>query len=150
MAGTVVKRLAAACIVVLAVASASCDGIGGTTCTLIGCADGLRVRLDPPAPQPYRAQVTFPAGQTIAFQCVSGAVQGLSGPEVAIAICDGGSFSVSCARSPGYCTTSPVTIEVTGSDGLRRRAVVTPEYTLSRPNGPNCEPTCSTGTATLR
>jgi hypothetical protein len=128
----------------------SCVDPVGKTCTLIGCADGLRVRLDPPAPQPYRAQVSFPGGQTIAFQCISGAVQGLSGPEVAIAICDGASFSVSCARSPGYCITSPVTVEVTGSDGARRRAVVSPEYTISRPNGPDCGPTCTTGTAILR
>lgn len=144
------NTLQATCVVALALASGpSCGTIDGA-CTLIGCADGLRVRLDPPAPQPYRAQVTFPGGQTIAFQCVSGAVQGLSGPEVAIAVCEGAGFSVTCTRSPGYCTTSPVTVEVTGSDGARRGAVLSPEYTASRPNGPDCEPTCTAGTATLR
>lgn len=144
-------RLRRLCVVALALASgSSCvDPIGGA-CTLIGCLDGLRVVLDPPVALPYRARLSFPGGQTVAFQCASGSVQDLTGPEIALATCDGQNFSMACTRSPGYCTTHPVAVEVTGADGARRSATVTPQYSESRPNGPRCEPTCSSGTTVLR
>jgi hypothetical protein len=138
-------------LAVVAVSGVACrEEPGGHACTLIGCGDSLRVTLEPAVALPYRAALSFPGGQKVTFQCTSAGVQDRAGDGIAYASCDATTFQVQCGAAPGYCSTSPVGVEVTGADGGKRTGSLVPAYTSSQPNGPDCGPTCRSGVAALR
>jgi len=118
-------------------------------CTVIGCNDSLRIVLAPVAALPYQARMTFPGGEAVSFQCASEGVQGRTGDGVYSLTCGEEGFTLECNRNPSYCSTRPVQVEVIPPDGARRNGTLTPQYTVSQPNGPACEPTCYAGVATL-
>jgi hypothetical protein len=126
-----------------------CNPFVPRICTLVGCGDSLRVTLQPSASLPYRVTLSFPAGQKVAFQCTSAGVQGQTGEGLLSTRCDADSFTVGCSGAPSYCSASPVAVELTLADGTRRARSLTPSLTVSRPNGPGCEPACAAGEATL-
>ncbi len=140
-------------LAVLALGGAGCgnDPQGDVhVCTLIGCGDSLRVNLEPAMALPYRAALSFPGGQAVTFQCTSGGVQDRTGDGLSLVSCDATAFTLQCSAAPGYCSTSPVGVEVVGADGARRTATLAPTYNVSQPNGPECSPTCRSGVASLR
>jgi len=118
------RSLSAACVALLA----GCNGIS-TACTLIGCNSGLLVRLAGTPTGPYRIEVfSHPDAPRYVFDCANPATCG-------------------DARFVDY-TPASVTVRVTTAAGTREETVQ-PAYSTSRPNGPNCEPTCTQGTVTV-
>lgn len=119
-------------------------------CTLVGCGDSLNVLVQPAMEFPYVATLTFPTGQVVTLPCSRAGVPERMPAGLTYATCGAASVLVVCGGAPDYCSTSPVTVSVVGPDGVERSGVVTPTYTYSQPNGPNCEPTCKHGIATFR
>ena len=142
--------VAAVKVLLLCLPAAGCDRIGSPSCTLIGCGDSLNVTWQPAADVPYQATLTFPGGERVAFRCSgTGLAEGVEG-KVAFVRCSPGSLTVMCGGAPDYCSTAPVDIQVVGPQGQELRGVVTPQYSVSQPNGPDCAPTCKVGTASFR
>ena len=118
------RSLATACVALLA----GCNGISGA-CTLIGCDSGLVVLLAQAPTGPYRIEVfSREDAPHYAFDC---AVPGQCGD----------------VRFVDY-TPESVTIRVTTSAGTREQTAQ-PKYSVYRPNGPNCEPTCRSAAVTV-
>lgn len=99
-------------------------------CTLIGCASGLRVQLDGAPSVAYTIEVKVPGQATSqTFNCATPSQ------------CVGGAF---------FADFVPQTVQVTITVGTSVRTLtVDPQYSTSRPNGPNCEPTCTQATITI-
>jgi hypothetical protein len=109
----------------------SCEGIFPPgDCTLIGCTDGLGVRLAEAPQGPYTIEVQLPDGESRTFECR----QAGQCPAVAF--------------FPGI-TAEMVTLRLTTSAGTRTEAV-RPTYTKQRPNGRRCPPECWQAEVTLR
>ncbi len=93
-------------------------------CTLIGCDSALRVEF--PDPLPEGATITLepvdPDGQAVSFTCT------------ATSPCE----SLLVARD---FTPDALTVRIQGG-GVDHVEAFTPDYTVSRPNGPDCPPEC--------
>ncbi len=102
-------------------------------CTLIGCADGLRVNL-----------ASMPVG---AFQ-VELFVDGVLQPAPPEATCDG---VTQCSQSITFQTraTNKVSVHVTTVAGTRITNLAPVSYAKSQPNGKGCDPTCYNAAATV-
>jgi hypothetical protein len=109
---------------------AGCKGIINGTCTLIGCNSGLIVALAQAPTSAYRIEVfSTPDGPHYVFDC----------PNPAQCVPE--------AMFDDYMPAS-VTIRVTTSAGTREQTAQ-PAYSVSRPNGPNCEPECRQARVTV-
>ena len=64
--------------------------------------------------------------------------------------CTNDAFILTCEGVPGFCISSPVSVDLMLSDGGRRGGVLVPEYKLVQPNGPHCEPTCTQSLARVQ
>ena len=105
-------------------ALASCDlPFGSEKCTLIGCSSGLEIVLDAPPSIPYRVEVYVDGQARYVYRCDT---------------------PTSC-RSAFFSEFTPasVHVEVITADGIQR-VHASPQYTVSRPNGEDCEPLCRT------
>jgi hypothetical protein len=120
------RFLSLAAVVLLA----GCTGIIDGACTLIGCSSGLTVQLAAAPAGAYRIEVfSSPSGPHYVWDCGDAAQCGTT------------------AMFTDFTPTS-VTIRVTTSAGTREQTSQ-PAYNTSRPNGPNCEPTCTQATVTV-
>ena len=113
----------------LLLALAGCEAITGGGCTLIGCINGLGVKLDDPPAGAFRIEVRSPGGgaATYSVNCAS-AVQ-----------CGGGRAYFADYMPP------QVEITVVSDAGSVKRQVE-PRYVESRPNGDGCGPVCRQAT----
>lgn len=112
-------------------ASALASGcIGGGECTAIGCADGVNVEWSG-ATMRERGTLVLD-GQTLAFDCSATTA------------------AVWCTPTGLRLMRTPVTlrVEVITDRGVRSGSF-TPQYTTSRPNGPDCDPVCRGATVTV-
>ena len=101
---------------------ASCDQSTGV-CTLIGCNSGLTINVPAAAPIPYIISLQAPGAPELTLECTTSL----------------------CAHSvfvPDY-TPAHVTVTVQWQGGGSATKDVSPAYTISQPNGPNCSPTCT-------
>jgi hypothetical protein len=111
---------------------AGCNSLGPHTCTLIGCQNGLTVRLSTMPAAPFRVElrVASPTSQpAYVYDC--------SNP----ASCAQGAFFPDFSGEHAFVT-------VVTSAGTRTTEVTRIEYRVSRPNGPNCPPECRQATVT--
>jgi hypothetical protein len=102
---------------------------GGRDCTLVGCVSGLMVQFDgalPPGPLTVELLPFGPAAESrYVFQCAD------------TATCPAAFF-------PGVFEEREIQIRVTTARGSVVRSA-RPRYERTRPNGPDCEPTCFNG-----
>ena len=96
-------------------------------CTLIGCNDGLNVTVNSALQQNISVTVKSGAQTLHTFTCSPG--------QPCVAFLDNQ-------------TPSNITVQVTTSAGTISRDY-TPEYKVSRPNGPGCDPECRQATVTV-
>ena len=109
---------------------AGCTGIFDGTCTLIGCDSGLSVQLAQVPAGAYRIEVfSGSGGAHYVFECANAAQCGTA------------------AFFADY-TPASVTIRVTTAAGTREQTAQ-PAYSTNRPNGPDCEPTCTQAAVTV-
>ena len=101
-------------------------------CNLVGCADGLRVRLD-----------TLPTGAFQVELLVGGVVQ----PAPIEATCGGTSTCYQEVQFRNF-NTDNVSVRVTTANGTRVTPFAKVVYTRSYPNGRGCGPTCRYATVT--
>ena len=134
---------------------------GGKMCTQIGCVDGLRLTLE-------KAGAWAPGAYTFAFT-LDGAAVTCSG-SLPLKACDAGPSLTcdaegrvmigesGCALPPDQhgwsdiqVSGAPKAVKLTISrDGQPLHAAeLTPTYTESRPNGPDCGPVCRGAAATI-
>jgi hypothetical protein len=99
-------------------------------CTLIGCQSGLRIQFTNTPTAAYSIEARIPGETTskvfdcpVPAQCVSGAF---------------------------FLDFTPSTVVVTITSGTTTRSLtVDPSYTVTRPNGQDCPPTCSNATVII-
>ena len=96
-------------------------------CTLIGCNDGLNVTVVSALQQDYSVTVKSGTQTLRTFTCQAGQ---------------------QCMNFIENQTPTNVTVQVTTNAGTISRDY-TPQYTVSRPNGPGCEPECRQATVTV-
>ncbi|MGQ0814400.1 MAG: hypothetical protein ACT4O1_08025 [Gemmatimonadota bacterium] len=96
-------------------------------CTLIGCENGLTVVVNTTLQQDFTVNVKSGTQQIQTFTCRAGQP---------------------CQAFIANQTPAQVTVEVVSPTGATSRAI-TPEYSLSRPNGPDCPPECRQATVTV-
>ena len=116
--------------------AAGCDvlGIGSTHCTLIGCTDGITVRLTALPTGPYRVEILVgsgPGGPSYAYDCAGGSacLQDIFFPELVL---------------------NSIIVRVTTPLGTRDTEIANPVYETSRPNGPDCPPLCRQASVTAQ
>jgi hypothetical protein len=151
------------------------SGSGPHACTLVGCADMLVVTLhDANGALPSGTQtITVTAGgatTTCTFTFLPATATGSGSPSCPVGLGVQISQATHCVSSgtPGYmtqtCTPVPgkfnevvaigstpamahLTVAVDGTTYLDETLI--PAYTTSRPNGPDCDPVCTQGSAEL-
>ncbi len=110
---------------------AACTGDQyGPACTLIGCEDGLSVDVQGDLPASYTVSLEAAGMAMVEYQCT------------AAAPCSVPHFV------PDF-TPETVVVRVQGG-GVDYSETVTPEYTISRPNGPDCPPECQQATIVVQ
>ena len=102
-------------------------GVVPEACTLIGCNDGLNVTVTSALQQDFSVTVKSGAQTLHTFTCRPG--------QPCVAFLDNQ-------------TPANVTVQITTNAGTISRDY-TPEYRVSRPNGPGCEPECRQATVTV-
>lgn len=109
----------------LAVLAASCANSPDpqVACTLIGCNDGLRVTVGGAVPAQFTVRVLAGDSTLRTVECRTG---------------------TPCDVFIENTTPEQVTVEIASTTGVVTRTA-TPEYTIARPNGPNCPPECRQG-----
>ena len=118
---TIPRELLAITLSLVAAFGLACDGLGPTTCTVIGCT-GLVVEVTgAPGQTPVTVVVTAPDGSTRSTTCTSA--------------------TGTCPFSFPFFTPASVTIRVV--TGTQTTEVTRqPMYEVTRPNGPACPPEC--------
>lgn len=96
-------------------------------CTQIGCNDGLNITLASTPQQDVTVTVKSGADVMHTFTCAAGQ---------------------QCSAFIDNRTPTSVTVQVTSAAGTVSKDY-TPEYQLSRPNGPGCDPECRQATVTV-
>ena len=118
--------------IALALAFASgCGALGPEVCTLIGCNEhGLFIHFDgPPA-------------QTVRIEATTG-----EGPLPVIVEC---TDLRQCSNSIVFPSFFPQHVHLKVTHGqFSREYDFSPTYTTSRPNGPDCDPVCRSGSVTV-
>ena len=104
----------------------ACQQIDPTpqACTLIGCSNALLVELDRVPTAPFHLELTQPgSGTKKVYDC-----------------------SNTCLKDIFFPDFSPPTVDVTVTTPTGTKTqTLSPTYTKSRPNGPRCEPECTSG-----
>ncbi len=109
-------------------------------CTLIGCNNSLKLVFNRPQALPYTITVTSDTGETRSATCAPGQDgTGTSSQTSQIVMCQPSSVT--------FYNFNPqqISIEINWS-GARFSESGQPTYTSSQPNGPDCPPTCYSGT----
>ena len=114
-----------------------------------GRLDHLRIELASPPGLPYEVTLQFPDGLIVPFPCEDDKTRSV-GDYLFHVACRRDAFELVCDINPGYCSPPSLSVELKLPDGTRRSGTLTPEYHRDQPNGPGCEPTCSSGLATLQ
>jgi hypothetical protein len=96
-------------------------------CTLIGCNDGLNVTVNSALQQDFSVTVKSGSQTLHTFTCSAGQ---------------------QCMAFLENQTPANVTVQITTNAGTISRDY-TPEYNVSRPNGPDCDPECRQATVTV-
>lgn len=104
-------------------------------CTLIGCEDGLNLRLEP-MPERFTLSLTASDGEHRTLSCPSENLQE--------AICFPEQVFI-----PRF-TPSSLKLQLRFGNDQLKEAELTPEYSTQYPNGQSCEPACRQGTLTLQ
>lgn len=148
-------RLAAVAIV-LCGALTSCGGPMG--CTLMGCSDSLRVAFDPPLGAEGAYEVVV-EGDAKTRTCTATLPLGEGGPECERGDDDRfpGSLSLDLDRTEPmslrgvwvYGSPKKVNVTVRRDGVLLASETFEPSYEKTYPNGPECGPTCFSGSAKL-
>lgn len=154
------RTLAIGPVMVAMAALFGCDGPSSRSCTEIGCQDGLLVSVAPAEAWPhgsYRFVVVHDGTTTIC----TGALP-LPACETRALSCDGEGVEIvesGCALEASQhafgdirLSSTPASITVTVErDGQPIASQSwTPEYKTLQPNGPGCEPTCTSATVELQ
>jgi hypothetical protein len=106
-----------------------CDGVPFLRgCTLIGCGDGLTVVLANAPAGEFAVEVRVPGAAARRQECASAA-------------------ACSTMRFDGVVAAEATVAIITPTGEVTR--TVRPEYVVSRPNGPDCEPTCRQARVTV-
>jgi hypothetical protein len=114
-------------VLLIVILFAGCSAFDEQACTLIGCEDGLSLRLiDAPMDQ-FLLEVEEAEGEIHQFECGTRHH------------CDGAVFI------PGV-SADRVTVRVTVNESVVEREVAL-TYDLVQPNGPGCPPICRQATA---
>ncbi|MFO0609680.1 MAG: hypothetical protein U0324_41365 [Polyangiales bacterium] len=129
----------------LAAALAAAAACSSEPCTLVGCADALRVNFGAAALAPPYSVTIVADGEPLMFEC--GAGGGLLSPDPG-GRAECGATGFSFPRAPRNVM---ITVRAFGDGGLgsARTLTATPSYSESRPNGPSCDPVCRAGAVTL-
>lgn len=103
-------------------------------CTLIGCESGLTLAFEGAAPESYRFTLTAAEGETRQGECPATDAQ-----------------DTLCFEDKVLLSRfTPDQVELSLSVGEQSlKQTFQPQYTTSRPNGPNCEPECKQATITV-
>lgn len=141
----------------LAMALLACDTQGGDgACTLIGCVNGVTIEFTLREAGSYVVTVDAGGQKTTCMATLP-----LSGADT-VSPCDregviltrSGSALPAAQQSLGGLfvsdtTASSITVKITRDGATVREQTFTPQYSTSRPNGPNCDPVCTQATHTL-
>lgn len=133
-------------IMSLALLAGCGDGLFGGSCTAIGCLDGLSLTLDhsagtAPADGDYTLTATDTSNsdvKTCGVTIAAGAVTSASGGCLQLGVAGGVTFEGFVPKG--------VTLTLSDANGTIATETLAVTYTESRPNGPDCEPTCFTKT----
>lgn len=106
----------------------------GKACTLIGCVDGLTVKLTGKTASQFSLEVVPADGQKWTIQCPTGGSNAICFPANEVLI--------------QKFTPAEVTITAT-VDGKNTTKTFKPTYTQVNPNGPDCPNQCKQGHVTL-
>lgn len=152
------SRFALAVLVV--VAAQGCSSVeSSATCTLIGCVDGFDLQLSPNAAWPaaeYRfeleaggvkqvctGKLPLPPCASRALTCVGNAIGAISESGCALPAPQHAFSGITFAGKPARVR---VIVQKDSVAVLDREFV--PAYVTSRPNGPKCEPICTSASET--
>lgn len=105
-------------------------------CTLIGCESGLSISLEGVKPEQYNFQVNTPDQKTYTGNCPSEVFSGTYR-------CEANGFWIGGLQENG------LTVTVAWSSN-KVTQVLHPTYQTFRPNGPDCEPECKNGAASIQ
>jgi hypothetical protein len=98
-------------------------------CTLIGCSDGLVVRVDGAGDGPTTIELRVPLRPPVVRTC--------GGP-------------AHCAAGVQFENETPEHVTIVVTSGDREQVMdAEPAYVTSRPNGPDCEPECRQAVVTV-
>jgi hypothetical protein len=103
-----------------------------TSCTLIGCSNGLRIEFNAPPTSPFRleASSSFAGGPAYVFECTN------------VSVCN--------AQAVFFKDYLPATTKITLTTVAGTTTVdVTPAYSEFQPNGSRCGPTCTVATVQI-
>ena len=132
-AGTLAFRWLRPLLVVSTLAAlAGCNFTGLHACTLIGCQNGLTVRLSATPAAPFRVElrVTSSTSQPVyVYDCSN------------VERCAQGVFFPDFSGEQAF-------VSVVTDAGTRTTEITRIQYRVSRPNGPNCPPECRQATVT--
>jgi hypothetical protein len=148
---TMFKRILVICG--LALLMAACDTV--TDCTEATCQSEFTVELTGDiTPERYTVEVQG-GNQILRATCedgeIVGEVEAVSIP-VATARCDADSLTFFVEEGELF---NPPEVEVSvqynvsATEAGEAQATLSPDYTINRPNGPGCDPTCASTTVTL-
>lgn len=111
---------------------ASCEALfGPRACTLIGCTDGISVRVAELPQSVYTVELLLPDGEVLSMECLRSAA-GVCASEVFF---DG-------------ITPPELAVRLTTASGTRTETF-RPTYVSHQPNGPGCSPICRQATITM-
>jgi len=113
---------------------AECDTLGiARVCTEIGCRSGLQVNFNAPAASVVRVEIR---------------VNGPGSQPVVVYEC--GTTSLGCSNGAFFPDFSAAAASITVVTASGSQTTSMPiEYTLTRPNGPDCPPECSNATVVV-
>ena len=108
-----------------------CSIFGPEACTVVGCFNGLTVRLTSLPTEPYTVELRVPGAQEPIYSYE----------------CDGGPSCEQVIHSPLE-TLSRISVKVTTDTGLLVTEVLDVDYVETWPNGRDCPPPCRNATVT--
>ncbi len=141
--GLLIGALLAGCIPIVSVRTVVITLAPPQACTLVGCVNSLRLNVQGVLPQPFDLEVNGSDGTQLISTCDLGRLaEGnatCADPRVSY---DGKSITLLEMAA------ETVTVHLAWSGGSLEQAL-TPKYEWVYPNGPKCEPKCSSGQADL-
>ena len=136
------RSLASIALLVLPVFASSGGCIESGACTEIGCSSSAQVSYDAPVNEPYELTID-PNGTKVSAICLGDPSDEPQPPEWLS--CDANGFTITGSEADLLTAISVTVVTVEAQEAVIGNVLVnlsTDE--VSRPNGPDCEPTCYT------